>query len=171
MPAADVGHGTASQPDDLATILYTSGTTGAPRGVMLTQRNLAANAMATTNQIGPDDDDLRLGLLPLSHIYARTCDLYWWIYHGGRLVLAESRETVFRDCRWCRPTVINAVPYFYQKVVDGLRNRGGPQDGAALRELFGGRDHGCACAAGRRWRRRWTGSSPSAGCRFCAATG
>jgi long-chain acyl-CoA synthetase len=112
---------------------------------MLTQRNLAANAVATTDQIGPDEDDLRLGILPLSHIYARTCDLYSWIYHGGRFVLAESRETVFRDLGLVQPTVINAVPYFYQKVVDELRMRGGAEDEAALRELFGGRIRLCLC--------------------------
>jgi len=130
--------------EDLATILYTSGTTGAPRGVMLTQRNLATNAIATTDQIGPPPGEVRLCMLPLSHIYARTCDLYSWIYHGGRLVLAQSRETVFSDCATAQPTAINAVPYFYQKAVDALRDTGGQTDDE-LRQLLGGRIQQCYC--------------------------
>jgi long-chain acyl-CoA synthetase len=144
--AISAAHGPPDlQPDDLATILYTSGTTGAPRGVMLTQRNLTSNAIATTEQVQPGPHELRLGLLPLSHIYARTCDLYSWIYHGGRYVLAESRETIFRDLALVRPTVINAVPYFYQKVVDELRTRGAGDDEAALRQLLGGQMACCHC--------------------------
>jgi long-chain acyl-CoA synthetase len=132
-------------PDDLATILYTSGTTGAPLGVMLSQRNLVANALAITQTAAPPGDELRLCLLPLSHIYARTCDLYIWLVNRSRLVLAESRETVFRDCGLVGPTAINAVPYFYQKVVDRLRAGGGEIDGAALRSALGGAIQRCYC--------------------------
>jgi long-chain acyl-CoA synthetase len=108
-------------PNDLATILYTSGTTGEPLGVMLTQRNLVSNAIGITNAVGSTGSEIRLGILPLSHIYARTCDLSSWLVHGGRFAIAESRETVFRDCQLVKPTAINAVPYFYQKVVDRVR--------------------------------------------------
>jgi len=125
-------------PDDLATILYTSGTTGPPRGVMLTQRNIVSNAVATADLLAADSSETRLLILPLSHIYARTCDLYCWIYRGSRLVIAESRETVLRDCQLARPTVINAVPYFYQKVADGLRSDPAHGDSAALRACLGG---------------------------------
>nr|MBA3483377.1 long-chain fatty acid--CoA ligase [Pirellulales bacterium] len=125
-------------------ILYTSGTTGPPRGVMLTQRNIAANAVAMADELDTGSVETRLLLLPLSHIYARTCDLYCWIYRGSRLVIAESRETALRDCKLAEPTVINAVPYFYQKVADGLRSGGGDVDtlkaalGGAVKMLFCG---------------------------------
>jgi long-chain acyl-CoA synthetase len=128
-----------SSPNDLATILYTSGTTGEPLGVMLTQRNLVSNAIGITNAVGSTGSEIRLGILPLSHIYARTCDLSSWLVHGGRLAVAESRETIFRDCQLVKPTAINAVPYFYQKVVDRVRTAERHQAGAdALRDELGG---------------------------------
>jgi long-chain acyl-CoA synthetase len=97
-----------------------------------------SNAIAITQAAAPAGDETRLCLLPLSHIYARTCDLYSWMVYGGRLVLTESRETVFRDCLLATPTAINAVPYFYQKVVDRLRAAGGADDASALRGTLGG---------------------------------
>jgi long-chain acyl-CoA synthetase len=132
---------TGSQPPDaLATILYTSGTTGRPRGVMLSHRNLACNAAAAADAFDASVDRLQLNILPLSHIYARTCDLYIWVYVGCRLVLAESRETLARDCQLVRPTMLNAVPFVYQKIADRVRAAGGDaaQQSANLRAFFGG---------------------------------
>jgi long-chain acyl-CoA synthetase len=127
----------------LATILYTSGTSGGPKGVMLTHGNLASNAAATWPATGERADDLKLAFLPLSHIFARTCDLYVWIACGNRLALAETRETVLDDCQRVRPTWINAVPYFYDK----LCQLAGTEESAAarLRELLGGQIRSCQC--------------------------
>ena len=135
--AADAPH--SREPDDLATILFTSGTTGRPRGVMLSQRNLASNAAAMADAYGGGCDHTRLCILPFSHIYARTCDLYTWIYRGSRLVLAESRETLARDCQLVQPTVFNAVPYVYQRIADRVRASGAADEAAALAAAFGGR--------------------------------
>ncbi|QEG33844.1 AMP-dependent synthetase/ligase [Bythopirellula goksoeyrii] len=122
----------------LATILFTSGTAGQPRGVMLSHGNLAANAIATTEAVGSPNDETRLCFLPLSHIYARTCDLYTWIYRGTRLVLAESRETILRDCQLVKPTVLNGVPYFYQKVAQQLHAAGIAKKSGVLQDALGG---------------------------------
>src|SRR5207244_4277056 len=79
-------------PDDLATIMYTSGTTGNPKGVMLTHGNLLSNAW-TTNQASPrEEGTVLLSWLPFSHIYARTVDHYLSTVTGVALCLAESAE-------------------------------------------------------------------------------
>jgi long-chain acyl-CoA synthetase len=132
-----------TRPEDLATILYTSGTTGRPRGVMLSQRNLAGNTVAACEMIQSDSRETRLCFLPLSHIYARTCDLYSWVYMGSRLALAESRDTVIRDCGIVQPAVLNAVPYFYQKVHDRICAAEPADPAQALCELFGGKIERC----------------------------
>jgi long-chain acyl-CoA synthetase len=135
-----------TQPDDLATILYTSGTTGQPRGVMLSQHNLACNATSVATSLGCDSAEGLLNLLPLSHIFARTCDLYCWLVVGARLAVAECRETIFRDCKLAQPQHINGVPYFYQKIHDRIRGTAG-DEGAAIRELLGGKIARC-CSGG-----------------------
>jgi long-chain acyl-CoA synthetase len=92
------------QPDELATILYTSGTTGEPKGVMLSHRNLVSNAVGALAACRVQPGDLRLTWLPLSHIFARTCDLYSWIAAGAELALAQSRETILANCAAVKPT-------------------------------------------------------------------
>lgn len=128
-----------TEPDDLATILYTSGTTGEPKGVMLSHRNLVSNAVATLEAFTMQPDDLRLTWLPLSHIFARTCDLYAWIAAGSQLALAESRDTVLANCAELRPTLMNGVPYFFDKVRRVLCDNGVADVPGKLAAVFGGR--------------------------------
>jgi long-chain acyl-CoA synthetase len=132
-------------PDDLATILYTSGTTGQPLGVMLSHRNLIANVQAMAAMIQSTAEETRLGVLPLSHVYARTCDLYVWLLRGSRLALAESRESVLDDCRVVQPTALNAVPYFYQRLARRLSERQPGADGGELLQTLGGKVRRCYC--------------------------
>lgn len=135
------------QPGDLATILYTSGTTGEPKGVMLSQRNLASNALGTLEAFGEQADDLRLSWLPLSHIFARTCDMYTWLASGSELALAEGPETVTAFCRDLKPTLINGVPYFFEKVQRYLVDNGLAEQPGVLAAAFGGRLR-AACSGG-----------------------
>ncbi|HJT32363.1 MAG TPA: AMP-dependent synthetase/ligase [Pirellulales bacterium] len=134
-------------PDDLATILYTSGTTGEPKGVMLSQRNLASNALGTLAAFGKQTDDLRLAWLPMSHIFARTCDVYTWLAGGGELALAESPEAAIGNASELHPTLINGVPYFFEKVQRYLVDQGLADQPGVLAAAFGGRLR-AACSGG-----------------------
>ncbi|MEO0716341.1 MAG: AMP-binding protein, partial [Planctomycetota bacterium] len=117
----------------------TAGTSGASRRVQLSGTGLVANAVALS-EVSAGGDELRLSFLPMEHLYARTCDLSTWIVRGSRLVLAESPKTVFRDAKLVRPTVINGVPYFFQKAID-LAER----ESVSLRTLLGGEIKRCYC--------------------------
>ena len=73
-----------SNPGHPIQIVYTSGTTGEPKGVMLSQRNIVTNVLGVLEEFGGEEGDLRLCFLPLSHIFARIADLYTWIGHGSQ---------------------------------------------------------------------------------------
>jgi long-chain acyl-CoA synthetase len=129
---------TAAKSSDLATILYTSGTTGEPKGVMLTHDNLTSNAVSAVKQLGEMDTDLRLNYLPLSHVFARTCDLYAWIVAGSRLELARSRETAIADLRAAAPTLLSTVPFFLERIYRYLAENQLLDHPNAAREMMGG---------------------------------
>ena len=128
-----------TRPDDLATILYTSGTTGQPKGVMLSHANLVSNARGMLAAFPNQDDELRLCWLPLSHIYSRTCDLYTWIIGGTQLALAESRERILANCQSLHPTLLNGVPYFFDKVRRHVESLPDGKSPGRLSELLGGK--------------------------------
>lgn len=125
--------------DSLATIMYTSGTTGNPKGVMLTHGNLLSNAIAIQSISPHGPDDILLNWLPLSHIYARTVDHYRGIVEGVTMALAESAETVVQNLAEIRPTHLAAVPRFYEKVLSTVATSDAQDTGKRLRAVFGPR--------------------------------
>jgi long-chain acyl-CoA synthetase len=126
-------------PEDLATLMYTSGTTGNPKGVMLSHGNLLSNALSMVGSTSINADSIILSWLPFSHIYGRLVDHYETLAAGATLCLAESQETLLLNLAETQPTCFSGVPRFYEKVLAYA----GPQDVPANRDklssLFGSR--------------------------------
>ncbi|MBM4070032.1 MAG: long-chain fatty acid--CoA ligase [Planctomycetes bacterium] len=125
--------------DSLATIMYTSGTTGNPKGVMLTHGNLLSNARATDAASPRPVDSVLFNWLPFSHIYARTVDHYLSVIAGIPLCLAESVDTVVDNLGDIRPTHMSSVPRFYEKVLTAVQCGDEAETGRRLRNIFGPR--------------------------------
>jgi long-chain acyl-CoA synthetase len=103
------------RPDAVATIIYTSGTEGDPKGVMLTHRNLLSNVEAAITALGVRSDDVALSFLPLSHAFERMV-LYTYLCAGATIVCAESPATLARDMVAVRPTLMTGVPRVFEKL-------------------------------------------------------
>jgi long-chain acyl-CoA synthetase len=114
-----------SRPDHLATLVYTSGTTGPPKGVMLSHHNVTwtADSLGKVNPVGPGD--VLLSYLPLSHIAEHTLSVFGAIYHGYTVAFAESLEpeTLARNLSEIRPTFFFAVPRIWEKFFAAIQGK------------------------------------------------
>ena len=111
------------EPEDLAAIVYTSGTTGRPKGVMLTHRAVVSNVQDVSETVHPSDDDLFLSYLPLSHTFERTVTYYNCVAHGATLVFSRGVMQLAEDLKEVQPTLMCTVPrvleQFYAKLQNG----------------------------------------------------
>ncbi len=105
----------AVAPSDLATIVYTSGTTGDPKGVMLSHSNIVSNVLATQGWIGLEASDVALSFLPLSHVFERVV-FFRFLFDNVTVYFAEALTTVARDLGQVKPTVMTGVPRVFEKV-------------------------------------------------------
>jgi long-chain acyl-CoA synthetase len=103
------------QPEAIATIVYTSGTTGSPKGAMLTFENLTSTIAGITNVVSIGPEDRFISFLPLSHIAERVVSHFGQIVSGGETWFARSLSTIAEDLRACRPTIFFAVPRVWEK--------------------------------------------------------
>jgi len=103
------------KPGDVATLVYTSGTTGNPKGAMLTHGNVASNVLATCKVLPIEHGMTGLSILPLSHILERMGD-YCYFYRGCTIAYAESVLKVSDNLREIRPDVFAAVPRLFEKM-------------------------------------------------------
>ena len=104
-------------PDTLASIIYTSGTTGTPKGVMLTHGNLTSEAVLALKAMSILASDTYLSFLPLSHVFERCSGLYTMLLAGATIAYAESPERMAANLLEIRPTILLAVPRFYEKLL------------------------------------------------------
>lgn len=108
------------RPEDLSSIVYTSGTTGVPKGVMLTHKNIYAVCKSTADLNSYRADDRSLSFLPLSHVYERVGGQFMSIFVGFTVAFAESMDTVASNLAEAQPTVLNGVPRFYEKIYNRI---------------------------------------------------
>ena len=104
------------KPDDLATLIYTSGTSGDMKGVMLTHGNIASNVSTCCTLFSFKEDDECLSFLPLSHIFERMFGHYCMLHSGVVINYAESVDTVAADMQRWRPMLMASVPRLYEKI-------------------------------------------------------
>jgi long-chain acyl-CoA synthetase len=109
------------QPRDVATLVYTSGTTGPPKGTMITHENVSETIRSLTSVISVGPTDRFLSFLPLSHIAERCTSHFGQIISGGETWFARSLATVPEDLRACRPTIFFAVPRVWEKFQQAVR--------------------------------------------------
>ncbi len=124
----------AAKPDDLMTIVYTSGTTGRPKGVMLSHRNILSNVDAALKAIPVYSDERFLSFLPLSHMFERTTGYYVAIAAGSQTVYARGISVLADDIREQKPTVLISVPRIFERIYTKMQEAMPP--GSLKRRLF-----------------------------------
>ena len=122
------GHGVTELPaapneEDLAAIVYTSGTTGRPKGVMLTHKNVVSNVINTLKTVSPRPGDVFLSFLPLSHTFERMAGYYLALGMGCTIVFTRSIQQLAEDFRIVRPNVIISVPRIYERIYAKVQNK------------------------------------------------
>ncbi|HVL89503.1 MAG TPA: AMP-binding protein, partial [Actinomycetota bacterium] len=128
MHAADPSHFerlvSERTPDEIAMIVYTSGTTGPPKGAMLSQANLAASIALTKSAWDEiTDGDRVLSYLPLNHVAEKIFTIYFPIAFGVSASFAESIDTVPENLREVEPTIFLGVPRIWEKMAAGIEIR------------------------------------------------
>jgi long-chain acyl-CoA synthetase len=119
-------------PTDLASLVYTSGTTGEPKGVRLSHRNLRANVNQVYVRVAPrpdrpedafvlDETATSVSYLPLAHIFERTVGQFLMFAAGATVGYAESPDTLSEDFQAVEPTVATSVPRVYERILDAAR--------------------------------------------------
>lgn len=111
-------------PDAISLVLWTSGTTGTPKGVALSHRNLAGNAASKLKAAPQLPEDRRLCVLPLCHGYARTCDLGGWLISGCSLAVSLGYRGIEYFAPVVEPTLMNLVPSLAARLLKDTKTNG-----------------------------------------------
>ncbi|PPR18038.1 MAG: Long-chain-fatty-acid--CoA ligase FadD15 [Alphaproteobacteria bacterium MarineAlpha9_Bin7] len=130
-PNNSISEAASIQPDSLACLIYTSGTGGTPKGVMLSHRSILCNCVGAYNlllALGLEDE-VFLSFLPLSHSYEHSCGLMFPISIGAQIYYSEGLDKLSSNLTEVRPTLMTSVPRLYEvmrlKILDGVQRAGG----------------------------------------------
>jgi long-chain acyl-CoA synthetase len=124
LPDNAAGYDAGSRPPDaMASIVYTSGTTGTPKGVMLSHASILADVYAGISRVPVYPDDLFLSFLPLSHTLERTAGYYVPIMSGASVAHVRSLDQLPEDLAAIRPTIIVSVPRVFERVHQKITGR------------------------------------------------
>jgi len=119
-PGAVEQRAAACKPSDLAILVYTSGTTGKPKGAMHLHEGLVYTVRGYNTLVAQDERDERMCFLPLCHIAERMGGEYFALYTGAKINFVENPETIPENVREIAPTVFTAVPRVWEKFYSGV---------------------------------------------------
>ena len=118
------------QPEDTSSLVYTSGTTGTPKGVMLSHKNFVENVKVCLDQIPViDKTETFLSFLPLSHVFERTATYHVCCAQGCKMAFAQSLELLAKNMGEIKPTVMNCVPRLLERIHDKAIKSGTAEEG------------------------------------------
>ena len=106
-------------PDHCSLIIYTSGTTGRRKGVMLSNRNLAANTCY--NEYNLEDTDVSFSVLPMHHVFCYACDVLKTLYDGGTLCLNGELRNLYENLLRFEPTIMRIVPALCKSILTRIK--------------------------------------------------
>ena len=131
-----------TNPDDACTVLFTSGTTGERKGVMLSQVNLLSNVIASCQMYEFRSSDVYLNVLPFYHSYGLTAALLIVLYTGGTICLGGGAKYLFRDLPIYKPTQLHLVPAMAKMLLKRIETDGVEKaTGGNLRKILSGGAH------------------------------
>jgi long-chain acyl-CoA synthetase len=110
-------------PEDVATLLYTSGTTGNPKGVILTHRNLASNVSAVQQIFPMLTSDRSLSFLPWSHAFGQTAELHCLFSLGASMALCEGVDKILDNLVEVKPTILISVPTIFNRLYTAVQQQ------------------------------------------------
>jgi long-chain acyl-CoA synthetase len=110
-------------PEDLCTMVYTSGTTGTPKGVELAHRNLVDLSHAAVEALPISDSDCSISWLPYAHVFGRINDIFDGILYGGQTYISRGPDHLAEEIRDVKPTVMCSVPRVYEKMYAAVMAR------------------------------------------------
>jgi len=127
----------AARPEatDVASLLYTSGTTGNPKGVVLSHGNIVSNVLAVQTNLPIADGDRSLSFLPWAHSFGHTCELHILVSIGGSTGICDSNDKIIGYLAEVKPTVLFAVPRIFNRIYGGVEKQMQSKP-APIRALF-----------------------------------